>query len=149
MPRISRHTNASSGAKAHNDSRYIKVGRIRMNSWAAKQLSVSDVFISERELVHISNKHSKELQALGLNATLYVTYIASCFNEVRQDLHTGAYLLIVKPQIITSKTTVSCAVIELSVEYSRKKKIYRIKTAHPEKWDRLSKQKLVCIKPRA
>lgn len=52
--KLSKHSNATNGKKAHYDNQYIKVGRVRMNSWMSSTIPVADIYISERELVHIA-----------------------------------------------------------------------------------------------
>lgn len=143
-----KNINATNGKKAHNDNQFIKVGRIRMNSWASKKMPVADIIISERELVHIANRHTAELKALGIDAFNYVCTIINQCNEIRKD-KIGMYLFIVRGKNDTTKSTLSCAVVELVIGWLNHKRIYKIKTARPEKWGRLSKLELVCDKPRS
>lgn len=142
----SKRNNANSGRKAHNDNRYIKVGRVRMNSWMSSALSIADIFVSERELVHITNKHSKELNALGLDGLNYVLTIIENCQEVRKDDKTHAYLFALKQSI--GNPIVHCAVVEIELSLMNRKKCYIIKTARPESWSRLSCKTLLCAKSR-
>lgn len=138
------HTN--NGKKAHNDNRYIRVGRVRMNSWIAKALPVADIFVSERELVHIASKHSKELNALGIDALCYVQTIIGGCQEVREDPKTNIYLFALRQK--AQDPIVHCAVVEIEQAFLNKKKVYIIRTARPESWERLSCKKLLCSKSR-
>lgn len=144
-----KHSHTTNGRKAHNDNRYIRVGRVRMNSWIAKALPVADIFVSERELVHITSKHARELNALGFDALCYVGYILQNSNEVRRGNTRETYLFVVKPHGYTEKTVMQCAVVELTIGITNKKRLYRIKTAYPEIMGRLTKNELVCVKPRS
>ena len=65
---LHKRTNATSGKKAHNESQFIKIGRVRLHSWINEKLPAADIIISEREIVHIANKHSHELASLGMEA---------------------------------------------------------------------------------
>lgn len=145
----SKRSNAIDGRKAHNDNRYIKVGRVRMSSWMSKTLPIADIYISERELVHITTKHAKELNALGLDALAYIGYILNFSNEVRRGNTRGSFLFIVKPKGCTNQTVLQCAVLELTIGITNKKRIYKIKTAYPAIMGRLVKNELVCVKPRS
>lgn len=141
--------NAKNGRKAHNDYRYIKVGRVSMNSWVSRRLAVADILISERELVHITNKHRQEMQQLGLDALLYVKTIIENSNEIRRGNTNDTYLFIVKTLPFNNETVMHCAVVEMSVRIENKKKVYKIKTAYPAMMGRLSKNELICVKPRS
>lgn len=141
--------NATNGKKAHNDNRYIKVGRVRMNSWMSSVLPIADIVISERELVHISTKHGKELKQLGIDAILYVESIIQNSNEIRKGHTQGTFLFIVKPRSLSSETVIPCAVVELSIGVEKKKRLYKIKTAYPAIMGRLVKNELLCVKPRS
>ena len=140
--------NLIDGKKAHHDNKFIKVGRIRMNSWANTKLPATDIFISEREIIHIANHHAKELSAIGIDALNYVITIVNQFNEIRKD-DLGAYLFIVCHEYTTRNSVVSCAVVELTLGWLNKKQVYKIKTARPERYGRLSKYELICVKPRS
>ena len=72
---LHKRNNAASGQKAHNESQYIKIGRVRLHSWINEKLPAADILISEREIVHIANKHKQELASLGMEAFNYVTMI--------------------------------------------------------------------------
>ena len=139
---ILKRTNAINGRKAHNDNRYIKVGRVRMNSWASKCLAVRDIVIYETELVHINNKHGKELQTVGLTAYDFVKFIVDSYNEIYKGSG-NSYLLVVQRNTISDM-----AAIELHKECVRNKEVYKINTATPVKKVRLYSKKLLCTKVR-
>lgn len=146
---MAKNTNATNGRKAHNDNSYIKVGRVRMNSWVSRCLAVADIFISERELVHITNRHRQEMEQLGLDALLYVRTIIENSNEIRKGNTNDTYLFIVKTLPFNNETVMHCAVVELTIRIENKKKVYKIKTAYPAMMGRLSKNELICVKPRS
>lgn len=144
---IPKRNNANSGQKAHNDNRYYKAGRIRMGSWITQKLPAADILISERELVHITNRHSNELHDLGMTSKSYIEMIVHQVNEIRRD--SEAYLFIVAGERTSNKDTEQCAVVELKIEWMNRKKVYIIKSARPMTWGRLKKIELVCVKPRS
>lgn len=146
--KLPKRTNATSGKKAHNDNQYIKVGRVRMNSWIHAFLPSADILISERELVHIFNNHQSELTALGLSAQAYVQMIINGFNEIRKDNRDG-YLFIVKGIRGKDSNIDQCAVVEIKLEWLNRKQVYIIKTARPMSWGRLRKIEFVCDNPRS
>ena len=147
--KVKKRDNSQDGCKAHNDNRYIKVGRVRMNSWINKTLPAADIIISERQLVHISTSHSGELQKLGLTALNYVTSIINQCNHIRKDIKSGAYVFLIKTEPIEEKTILQCAVVELEIKLVNNERVYIIKTAHPENWKRLSILEFVCDNPRS
>ncbi len=136
--------NSKDGRKAHNDNRYIKVGRVRMNSWINKVLPAADIIISERELVHIGNKHNKELVALGFDSMSYVQAIIQSCQEVYEDNKSHAYLFVLRQTPIHPMA--HCAIIEMELAWMEQKRVYKIKTARPEYWSRLSQNNLLCTK---
>lgn len=143
----SKRSNAKSGQKAHNDNQYLKAGRLRMGSWITNKLPAADILISERELVHIRNRHPTELHNLGITAESYIEMIVHQVNEIRWDGE--AYLFIVAGERTSNKDTEQCAVVELKIEWLNRKKVYIIKSARPMQWGRLKKIELVCVKPRS
>ena len=138
IKKLPKKNNAADGQKAHNDTKFFKVGRIRYNSWATKVLKAVDIVVSERDLVHIYNSHSAELNQLGMKPFDYVRFIVQNFNEVYEGKY-GTKLLLVK-----SIDIAHYAVVELTFENDR----YKIKTAAPIETRRLSKLKLLCANVR-
>lgn len=147
IKRLPKRTNANSGKKAHNDNRYIKVGRVKRNSWINQALPAADILISEREVVHISS-HREELAKLGIDSFTYIKMIIECCNEIRKD-NRGGYLFIVKGERIDNCSTDQCAVIELKEKWIAGKRVYLIITARPMSWGRLKKIEFVCDNPRS
>ena len=133
-----KRNNANNGGKAHNDNRYIKVGRVRMNSWAAQCLAVRDIIVYETELVHITNRHGKELESIGMTAFDFVKFIVDNYNEIYKG--TGnSFLLAVRREHISD-----VAAIELHRECVRGKELYKINTATPIKEKQLCLKKMLC-----
>lgn len=149
ITKLPKRTNANNGKKAHNDNIYYKIGRIRMNSWINAHLPAADILISERQLVHISKSHAAELFNLGLTAINYVTLIINQCNHIRKDIITNSYIFVIKAEPIQPNTTLQMAVLEIEERCINQKKVYIIKTAHPENWKRLSKYEFVCDNPRS
>lgn len=145
---LHKRTNTTNGKKAHNESQFIKIGRVRLHSWINEKLPAADIIISEREIVHIANKHSHELASLGMEAFNYVTMIINQSNEVRKD-DRDALFFVVSGARKTDSDLEQCAVVELKIEWMGKKKVYVIKSARPMNWGRLRKIELVCVKPRS
>ena len=140
IKKLPKKNNAADGQKAHNDTKFFKVGRIRYNSWAAKALKVCDIVVSERELVHIQKKHNAELEQIGMNAFDFVKFIVDNFNEIYQGSGTSI-LLVVRRDYISNQ-----AAIEITILNEKEK--YLIKTAEPVKTRRLSSKKLLCANDR-
>ncbi len=145
---LHKRNNAASGKKAHNESQYIKIGRVRLHSWINEKLPAADILISEREIVHIANKHKQELASLGMEAFNYVTMIINQSNEVRKDDRDALFFVVCGARTSDSDLE-QCAVVELKIEWMGRKKVYVIKSARPMNWGRLRKIELVCVKPRS
>lgn len=128
-------SNAGSGAKAHNDNKFLKVGRIRYNSWATPVLKSCDIIVSERELVHIYNYHAVELELLGMSAFDFVKLVVDNFNTIYKGSG-NSYLLVVQ-----EKEKSKQAAIQL-IAFGKKNK-YQIKTATPIETKRLYNKKLL------
>ncbi len=135
---LPKKNNATDGKKAHNDNKCIKVGRIRMNSWATKILKACDIVIYESELVHIKNKHNAELQKIGMTAFDFVKFICNNFNELRQGTN-GTILLAVHRQ-----HTSNIAAVEIHKLVTEEKIVYKINTATPINSKQLCLKKLLC-----
>ena len=151
MSRFSCSKNKSAnqdGRKTHYDFDYYKIGRVRMNSWASEKIPVADIMVSDRELVHIFNRHKTELQTLGISSFSYVQMIVSRFSEVRKDT-VGVYYFIMKGKRQMASDTEHVAVVELELKEKGNKKFYKIKTARPMNYGRLLKFDFVCDNPRS
>lgn len=137
---LPKKNNAGNGKKAHNDNAIYKVGRIRYGSWATQILQSRDIVVSERELVHIHNYHSAELETVGMTAFDFVKFVVNNFNAIYRGSG-NSYLLVVKRQ-----NTSSQAAIEITILNNKEK--YQIKTAEPVKTRRLISKKLLCANVR-
>jgi len=137
IKKLPKKNNATDGQKAHNDTKFFKVGRIRYNSWATKVLKACDIVIYERELVHIDTKHHKELNEIGMRAFDFVKFVVSNFNTIFKGSD-NSYLL----AFVNDKTS-KIAAIELTITEDTKE-AYKIKTATPINTERLSNKKLLC-----
>ncbi|MDR2962750.1 MAG: hypothetical protein LBU90_03795 [Bacteroidales bacterium] len=131
----SQKSNAGSGAKAHNDNKFLKVGRIQYNSWATPVLKACDIVVSERELVHIYNDHTTELTQLGLSAFDFVKFIVDNFNAIYQGSD-NSYLLVVMEDKKSKQAAIQLTAFD-------KKNKYQIKTATPIETKRLYRKKLL------
>lgn len=123
--KLPKRNNANSGKKAHNDNRFYKVGHIRMNSWATQVLNAYDIIIYESELVHIKNKHNRELQKIGLTPFDFVKFICSNFNELREGSNNSILL------VVHRQHTSNIAAIEVYKSMEMGKYVYKINTATP------------------
>lgn len=146
--KLPKRNNAASGKKAHNDYIFIKVGRVRLNSWMSEKMPVADILVSEREIVHLDNRRKDELAKLGFTAFSYIETIAKHPTEIRKDGR-GAYLFVLAGRRDQLKDLDYCAVIELEEKWMGEKRVYIVKTARPIYWGRLSKIELVCVNPRS
>ena len=142
--KLPKRNNATNGRKAHNDNQYVKIGRVRMNSWINEKLPVADILIAERELVHISHKRASILNKLGLDSFAYVSTIVANCSEIYIDDETHAYLFVLKNA--NDNPTAHCAVVEIELAFLNQKRVYIIRTAHPESRKRLSQNTLLCAK---
>ena len=56
--KLPKRSNAASGQKAHNESQFIKIGRVRLHSWINEKLPAADILISEREINGVDGKET-------------------------------------------------------------------------------------------
>lgn len=138
IKKLPKRTNANSGKKAHNDNICYKVGRIKMNSWATKILSAADIVIYETELVHIYNRHKKELCSVGMDAFDFVKFIVTNYNEIYRG--TGNTFRLV----VRRKHTSDMAAIELHKITVNSADVYKINTATPMGTKKLCEKDLLC-----
>lgn len=129
--------NSKDGRKAHNDSMLIKVGRIRQNSWAHEKLKAADIYIDETELVHINNRHGKEIASFHHTPLSFVIHVITNFNEIYESSEPDCFVLVVKQQLFSNQ-----AVIQLSFDGTQ----YKVKTAAPLRTKQLQNRKLLCAK---
>lgn len=135
--KVPKRSNATNGRKARNDNRRLLVGRIRMGSWANKVLQAGNIYIYETELVHINNRHGKELSSIGMTALDFILFIMNHYNEVYSGT-ANTYRLVVKRENISN-----WAAIELTFG----EKSYNVKTAALIQTAKLSNKKILCSKP--
>ena len=109
-----------------------------MNSWATEVLSAYDIIIYESELVHIKNRHGKELQTIGMTAFDFVKFIISNYNEVRQGTKNTLLLCVHRPR------TSNMAAIEVHQETVENRIVYKINTAAPIDTKQLCLKELLC-----
>lgn len=135
--KVRKRDNSQDGRKAHNDSVLIKVGRIKQNSWANEKLKAADVFIDETELVHIFNRHNREISSFHHTPLSFVIHVITNFNEIYESPEPDCFVLVVKQQLFSNQ-----AVIQLSFDGTQ----YKVKTAAPIKTKQLLNRKLLCAK---
>lgn len=131
-----KRSNAADGKKARNDNNRILVGRIRMGSWANKVLKAGNIYIYETELVHINNRHWKELSSIGMTALDFVRFIMANYNKVYSGT-ANTYRLVVQRENVSN-----WAAIELSFG----EKTYNVKTAALVATKKLANRKMLCSK---
>lgn len=130
--------NATNGRKAHNDNRYYKIGRVRRNSWATSILATYDLVIYESELVHIQNRHGRELRNIGITPFDFVRFICNNYNEVRKGSGTTLLLCVHRPHVS------NMAAIEVHKECVEGRLVYKINTAAPIDTKQLCSKELLC-----
>jgi hypothetical protein len=135
VEKLSKKNNATDGKKAHNDNAFYKVGRIRRNSWANTVLSAYDIVVSERELVHIYNFHSTELDQIGMSAFDFVKFVVSNYNAIYKGAE-HSFLLVVQGEEKSKQAAIQ-------VTPFGKQNKYQIKTATPIETKRLYNKKLL------
>ena len=144
---LPKHTNSFNGAKAHNDSEYVLVGRVEYGSWMIGALDVGDIIISERNLFHIERGKKKALTALGTNAYQWVCDIIKDCCEIRIDERGGIFFI--KDSVtFVNEPTGECAIAELHEAWLGEKRVYIITTARPEHWEELLILERLCVNPR-
>ena len=99
---------------------YQKVGRLRMPVAKAIHRKAANIYVDDNHLRHITNTHSLEFEALGLDAITFVTLVVNGFNRIYKG--SGKSLLLV---IYNGKPKVTA--IELN--FALKKGFYEVKTA--------------------
>lgn len=134
--------NFNKGIKAKNDVRSIYIGRIRFNSWALNVLKARDVIIYETELVHILNRHSKELQTIGLTPIDFVKFVIQNYNVIYQGSGNSFLLVVLRNKVS------NMAAIELTNITEDGKEKYKIKTASPINTGKLLNKEILCANDR-
>lgn len=117
-----------------------KIGRLKQPIASAIHMRAADIYISRNQILHIANKHKKELDQLGIGALEYVKLIIADFNQIRKG--TGDSILLV---IRTQTNLHHTAAIDLN--YCTNKGVWEVKTALPRKTEILEKKDLLWSKP--
>ena len=105
-------------------------------------MPVADIVVYESELIHIANRHGKELETIGMDVFDFVNFIMENYNAVYQG--TGnSYLLVVLRENVSDM-----AAIELHTEVVNGEEVYRINTAAPIKTKLLYSKTLLCANDR-
>jgi hypothetical protein len=97
--------------------------------------------VYERELVHIYNRHKKELSTIGMTAFDFVKFIVDNYNEIYKGTDNTVWL------VVKRVTTSNMAAIEMNLS-NEKKDVYKIKTAAPVNTVSLSRKQLLCANDR-
>ena len=118
------------------DGTYIKIGRLKMSIAKEAHVACADIMIDKQHLAHIQQKHSNELNTLGINAVDFVNLIVRGFSEIREAPREALNLV-----IDSSDTHVFTAVITLNYNYD--KKFWEINTALPMRCSLIKKRKLL------
>ena len=116
---------------------YIKVGRLKATVARQAHLKCADIYVSENEIKHIENKHSVELEQLGLSADVYVKTIINNFNEIREGAN-GSILLVIFEKDNEFHNTAA-----LTLNYSIEEGFWEVKTAQPRNTKNLLKKKKI------
>lgn len=116
---------------------YTKVGRLKSTIARQAHLKCADIYVSENEIKHIENKHSVELEQLGLSADVYVKTIINNFNEIREGAN-GSILLVIFEKDNDFHNTAA-----LTLNYSIEEGFGEVKTAQPRNTKNLLKKKKI------
>ncbi|MBR2105248.1 MAG: hypothetical protein IJ933_08235 [Bacteroidales bacterium] len=116
---------------------YTKVGRLKSTIARQAHLKCADIYVSENEIKHIENKHSVELEQLGLSADVYVKTIINNFNEIREGAN-GSILLVIFEKDNDFHNTAA-----LTLNYSIEEGFWEVKTAQPRNTKNLLKKKKI------
>ena len=116
---------------------YTKVGRLKSTIARQAHLKCADIYVSENEIKHIENKHSVELEQLGLPADVYVKTIINNFNEIREGAN-GSILLVIFEKDNDFHNTAA-----LTLNYSIEEGFWEVKTAQPRNTKNLLKKKKI------
>lgn len=116
---------------------YTKVGRLKSTIAHQAHLKCADIYVSENEIKHIENKHSVELEQLGLSADVYVKTIINNFNEIREGAN-GSILLVIFEKDNDFHNTAA-----LTLNYSIEEGFWEVKTAQPRNTKNLLKKKKI------
>lgn len=116
---------------------YTKVGRLKSTIARQAHLKCADIYVSENEIKHIENKHSVELEQLGLSADVYVKTIINNFNEIREGAN-GSILLVIFEKDNEFHNTAA-----LTLNYSIEEGFWEVKTAQPRNTKNLLKKKKI------
>jgi hypothetical protein len=118
-------------------NQYRKVGRINFTIAKQAHIKSAEIMIDENHIKHIKIKHGKELEQLGIDATLFVSMIVKYFTEIRQGKGRSLYLVLHNSNAEKS----NIAAIELN--YNLTKEFWEIKTAIPMRTAVVIKKKLL------
>ncbi len=93
------------------------------------------IIANEKSITHVDKKHSKELEALGLNPLDYIKIITINFNVIRQGKNNSIFL------IVEDEHKSNIAVVELTYKYDGE--YYLVMTATPMRNSYLKNKKLL------
>ncbi len=116
---------------------YTKVGRLKSTIAKAARLKCADIYISENQILHIKNKHSTELEQLGLTAEVYVKTIVENFNEIREGSNDSILLVVFEKDNEFHNTAA------LTLNYSVEDDFWEVKTAQPRNTKNVLKKRKI------
>jgi len=112
----------------------------------ANQLDIESagIIVNEKSIKHIIDRHSKELDQLGISAMEYVKLVVDNYNEIRQGKKSSLFL------VVKGLGKSNTAIIELTYKYFEEhgKAFYLVNTATPMRSSYLKKKKLLWQKER-
>lgn len=117
------------------DDNYRKIGRLKQP--IAKKIGVrcADIYVDEKHILHIAERHKKELLTLGIDAESYIRTIVESFNQVRQGSGNSLLLVIFNDNL--------SHVAGIDLNYSVKKGFWEVKTAQPRRSSEITKKKVL------
>lgn len=72
----------------------IYVGKLTEEIARQIRREAGDVFLDQKGITHIKERHSEELEQIGFTAIDFVKYVLSNFNEVRQARGSAIFLIV-------------------------------------------------------
>jgi len=117
---------------------YIKVGYLYKKIANAINKPAGDICITETAIKHIYERHSVELETLGIDAVGFVKFVVSNFTHIFEDAKNKSMLLAYIPETKSAKVVI----INIAVRDDK----YFVKTAYPLGTKYLYNRRLIWIK---
>lgn len=114
---------------------YLKVGRIVQTIAQQAHITSADIYVSRNQLIHIENRHGKELAAVGMDAETFVRTVCRQYNQIRRGSNNSLLLVVYDEKL--------AKVAAIDLNYSLKDSFWEIKTAEPRECSTVKKKALI------